>query len=52
MFLAVAVIGILPRKPCYDGAPTLAEETLGSWGRFWLVSHILPYQYTKTGIKK
>lgn len=49
MFLAVAVIGIFPRKPCYDGATTFAEKTLGSGGRFWLVSHILSYQHTKTG---
>lgn len=52
MFLAVAVIGIFPRKPCYDGATTFAEKTLGSGGRFWLVSHILSYQHTKTGKKK
>lgn len=50
-FLVVAVIGIFPRKPCYDGATTSAEKTLGSGGRFWLVSHILSYQHTKTGNK-
>lgn len=52
MCLAVAVIGILPRKPCYDGATTFAEKTLGSGGSFWFVSHLLPYQHTKTGKKK
>lgn len=51
MLLAVAVTGIFPRKPCYD-ATTFAEKTLGSGGRFWLVSHILSYQHTKTGKKK
>lgn len=37
MCLTVAVIGILPRKPCYDGATTFAEKTLGSGSRVWLV---------------
>lgn len=52
MCLAAAVIGILPTKPCYDGATTSAEKTLGSGGRFWLVPHLFSYQHTKTGKKK
>lgn len=51
MFLSASVIGIFPTKPCYD-ATTFAEKTLGTGGRFWLVSHILSYQHTKTGKKQ
>lgn len=52
MCLTVAVIGILPRKPCYDGATTFAEKTLGSGGRVWLVPHLFSYQHSKAGKKK
>lgn len=52
MCLTVAVIGILPRKPCYDGATTFAEKTLGSGGRVWLVPHLFSYQHSKAGKNK
>lgn len=49
MFWTVAVTGISPRKPCYDGAAAVTEEALGAGSSLRTVSHLLSHQHTQTG---